>query len=284
MNFPLNIPLRGCLHGVVTLIREDFMKRKTGTPVDLSRDRWIGRVPEQRLRRLRLVANDTRFLLLPGARVRNLASRILSLSLDRLSADMEAAKGHPVPHAETFADPARFEGTCRRAANRTDLGLTRGQSRTNGGWRKHGRPKRVFVRALAPDACQALAGSEDPAPLPPSAPADPPGPERLRSLFEFLLRMPECRMARGIRHSLPTVLAIAVAAAYGLFVAYRLTRREAPAEADQEQFLTVSAQAPLTAELAHQSEDARRRPAGPDFFERPRSTGDGKENPGSEDE
>jgi len=79
-------------------------------------------------------------------------------------------------------------------------------------------------------------------------------------------------------------LAIAVAAAYGLFVAYRLTRREAPAEADQEQFLTVSAQAPLTAELAHQSEDARRRPAGPDFFERPRSTGDGKENPGSEDE
>lgn len=45
-------------------------------------------------------------------------------------------------------------------------------------------------------------------------------------------------------------LAIAIAASYAVFVAYRLTRREAPPEAAQEPFQAVTAQAPHTAELA----------------------------------
>jgi len=40
----------------------------------------------------------------------------------------------------------------------------RPHARTNGGWEEHGRPKRVFVRAPAPEARPALAGAEDPAP------------------------------------------------------------------------------------------------------------------------
>ena len=82
-----------------------------------ARDAWIGWTPEQQFRRLRLVTNNTRFLILPEARVPNLASRVLSLSLRRLSPDMEAAQGHPVLVAETFVDPSRFEGTCYRASN-----------------------------------------------------------------------------------------------------------------------------------------------------------------------
>ena len=114
-----------------------------------ARDAWIGWTPEQQFRRLRLVANNTRFLILPDARAPNLASRALSLSLRRLSSDMEAALGHPALLAETFVDPSRFEGTCCRASNWTELGETRGCAKSHGGWVAHGRPKRVFVRPLA---------------------------------------------------------------------------------------------------------------------------------------
>ena len=64
-----------------------------------ARDRWIGWTPEQRDRRLHLAANNARFL--PPWRQRNMASRILSLSTRRLSADFQAAYGHLVLMAET---------------------------------------------------------------------------------------------------------------------------------------------------------------------------------------
>ena len=75
-----------------------------------ARDAWVGWAPEQQFRRLHLVANNCRFLVLPAGRVPNLASRALALSLRRLSDDMEAVFGHPVLLAETFVDPSRFTG------------------------------------------------------------------------------------------------------------------------------------------------------------------------------
>ena len=80
--------------------------------------------------------------------MRNLASRVLGLSLRRVSRDMRALHGYPVLMAETFVDPSRFLGTCYRAANWRWLGLTRGYSREPGGsarWRVNGQPKEVFV-------------------------------------------------------------------------------------------------------------------------------------------
>ena len=97
---------------------------------------------------MRLIANNARFVVLPHARVRNLASRVLGLSLRRVSRDMRALHGYPVLMAETFVDPSRFLGTCYRAANWRWLGLTRGYSREPGGsarWRVNGQPKEVFV-------------------------------------------------------------------------------------------------------------------------------------------
>ncbi len=72
-----------------------------------ARDHWIGRSREQKLRRLHLVTQNSRFVILPGFHVPNLASRVLGLSLRRLSEDMLAAHGFPVLVAETFVDPAR---------------------------------------------------------------------------------------------------------------------------------------------------------------------------------
>ena len=178
-----------------------------------ARDDWIGWASEQQFRRLHLVANNTRFLILPGLNGGNLASRVLSLSLRRLSADMEALRGHPVLLAETFVDPSRFAGTCYLASNWTVLGDTRGYVRDGGGWTAHGAPKRVLVRALAGDARAALRGLDEPASWGAGRTCpEPPAEDRLRSLHDLLREVPEYRSARGVRHRLATVLAVAVAA------------------------------------------------------------------------
>jgi hypothetical protein len=51
------------------------------------RDQWIGWSAAQRHRRLSLVTNNSRFLILPERSVPNLASKVLSLTLDRLASD-----------------------------------------------------------------------------------------------------------------------------------------------------------------------------------------------------
>src|SRR6267143_7159478 len=89
-----------------------------------SRDRYIGWSAPVRRRNIRLVTYNTRFLILPWIRVPHLASHILGCVVSRLSRDWERVYGHPVYFAETFIDPARFRGTCYRAANWQPLGLT----------------------------------------------------------------------------------------------------------------------------------------------------------------
>ncbi len=175
-----------------------------------ARDRWLGWAREQQFRRLHLIACNTRFLVLPGFRVPNLASRVLGLSLRRLSSDMEALRGHPVLLAETFVDPAKFEGTCYRAAGWTAVGETRGFARDSGGWREHGRPKAVWVRPLRRGAAEALGGLGEPRAWG-CGEAEPPKAERLRGLHGFLREVPDFRKPRGVRHQLATVLAIALA-------------------------------------------------------------------------
>lgn len=51
------------------------------------RDRWISWDRELQWRRLRLVANNVRFLILPGWNRPNLASQVLALTVKRLSRD-----------------------------------------------------------------------------------------------------------------------------------------------------------------------------------------------------
>ena len=84
-----------------------------------ARDRWIGWSEEQRRRRLPLVVNNCRFLLLPAKTFPNLGSRSLRLTLDRLSADWQARYAHPVVLVETFVDPEQFCGTVYQTSVRT---------------------------------------------------------------------------------------------------------------------------------------------------------------------
>ena len=180
------------------------------------RDRWIGWTLEQQLQRLHLVAQNARFVLLPGFQgVPNLASRVLGLSLRRLAGDMQREHGYGVLLAESFVDRARFAGTCYRAANWRSLGFTGGYARQPGAvpeWRHHGQPKEVLVYELEADARAALGQpEEDPAWQGPERTAPPPAPE-LRSLFDCLGEVEDYRCARGQRYRLRTVLVLAVAA------------------------------------------------------------------------
>jgi hypothetical protein len=77
------------------------------------RDRWIGWTDAQRERRLSLVVNNIRFLLLPGRTFPNLGTRALRLVLARLRRDWQRAYGHPVV-VETFVEPDQFCGTVIR--------------------------------------------------------------------------------------------------------------------------------------------------------------------------
>lgn len=80
------------------------------------REPWIRWSPRQRARRLGLVVNNSRLLVLPDrVRYPNLASRVLALCLQRLSADWQARWGHPVLVVESSVDESEYRGTCYRA-------------------------------------------------------------------------------------------------------------------------------------------------------------------------
>ena len=90
-------------------------------------DRFIGWPAEARRRHLRLLAYNPRFLILPWVRVPHLASHVLGRMAAMLSGEWQRLYGHPIYWLETFIDPARFRGTCYRAANWIVLGRTLGR-------------------------------------------------------------------------------------------------------------------------------------------------------------
>lgn len=96
-----------------------------------ARDRYIGWSKSQRKANLRFVAYQSRFLIVPWVHVPHLASHLLGAISRRLSADWDRVYAHPIYFTETFVDPTRFRGTCYRAANWTDLGVTTGRGKND---------------------------------------------------------------------------------------------------------------------------------------------------------
>ncbi len=122
-----------------------------------ARDRWIGWDDATRARRLQCVVNHSRFVVLPWVRVRNLASRLLSVLARQLADDWRGRYGVTPLLLETMVDAARFRGTCYRAANWLALGETTGRGRMDRQHRRHGvAPKQVLVYPLIADAARRL--------------------------------------------------------------------------------------------------------------------------------
>ena len=182
------------------------------------RDRWIGWTPAQQWRRLRYVANNLRFLVVPEARRPNLASQVLGANLRRLSRDWQAVFGHPILLAETFVDP-RFTGGCYRAAGWQEVGRTQGYRRNGGRYYFHGQPKGVWVRVLHRRGREWLTAAFDAPSLQPGGPAmfdlnrviEAPG----GGLVALLEGLPDPRQRRGIRHRQAVVLTVAICACLG---------------------------------------------------------------------
>lgn len=122
-----------------------------------ARDRWIGWEDSVRARNLQRVVNNSRFLLLPWVRIRNLASRVLSQAARQVALDWPARYGVEPVLLETLVDPERFSGTCYRAANWIEVGVSTGRGRMDRSHRRHGVcPKKVLVYPLRRHAARCL--------------------------------------------------------------------------------------------------------------------------------
>ena len=178
-----------------------------------ARDRWIGWDFRLQYGRLKLVVNNSRFLIMPDWRVPNLGSRILSLCQKHLRRDWEKTFGHPVVLLETFVDPQRFHGTVYKADNWIYAGDTKGFRRVRLGYSATPKsPKMVFVKPLQVDARAVLSRTVL---TPPYCQGDSKimlNANQMQSLPAFFKGIPDPRRAQGRRHRLNTVLAIAAGA------------------------------------------------------------------------
>lgn len=121
------------------------------------RDRWIGWDEATRRRNLQRVVANSRLLILPWVRVKNLASWLLAEATRRLAMDWPVRYGVEPLLVETLVDRERFQGTCYRAANWQVLGATRGRGRMDREHRRHGlAAKTVLIYGLVRDAARRL--------------------------------------------------------------------------------------------------------------------------------
>ncbi|TAL50484.1 DUF4338 domain-containing protein [Patescibacteria group bacterium] len=178
-----------------------------------ARDRWIGWDSRHQYDRLKLIANNSRFLILPDWHLPNLGSRVLSLCQRRLPTDWLETFGHPLVLLETFVDPQRFHGTVYKASNWLHVGQSRGFRRTGKGYTpKSHSPKMVFLKPLQPDARELLSRPILEPPYRTGGTKMMLKAEQMRSLPDFFARIPDPRRIQGRRHRISTVLAIAAGA------------------------------------------------------------------------
>jgi len=183
------------------------------------RDRFLQWSAREVARRRHLVAQNSRFLILPSTgRWPNLASRVLKLVCDRLPEDWRLQFGHPVLLAETFVDPQRFRGTCYKAAGWLALGQTKGFERCGQDFYtdlQH--PKELWVLPLGAKALEGLRAEQlapelidHSRPLPPVPPVKT---ARMDSLWQHIhQRLQDPRNPRGIRHSMASLVCLATLA------------------------------------------------------------------------
>ena len=177
------------------------------------RDRWIGWDFRSQYGRLKLIANNSRFLILPDWHRPNIGSRVLSLTCLRVVADWQARFGHPLLLLETFVDPERFHGGVYRAANWMELGLTQGYRRTKKGYSAIApAPKRVFVRPLCRDPRAQLTDPNWTHLQLTGAPKIMLNADQMRSLPLCFTLITDPRRPQERRHRLPVVLGIATGA------------------------------------------------------------------------
>jgi hypothetical protein len=131
------------------------------------RDEHIGWNPTQRAERQKLIVQNRRFLLLCQRHEEpNLASQVLGATVRALREQWMEQFNYTPLLAETFTDIEAFKGTCYKAAGWIPLGLTKGFSRHRADFfTPNGKPKKLWLKLLVPDALATLRASKLPPPM-----------------------------------------------------------------------------------------------------------------------
>ena len=183
------------------------------------REQFIGWTPEQRRRRLPLVVNNSRFLVLPDCHYPNLPSRLLKLVLNRLSNDWQERWAHPVALVETFVNPQFFRGTTYKVSGWSELGPTSGFGRcAQDFYEAHDQPKQLWVKELVKGACQKLRAAT----LPPqwavvegkTVPRCTTQVKEIQSLLLELKELPEFRARARLLYPIAGMMALIVLAIF----------------------------------------------------------------------
>jgi uncharacterized protein DUF4338/DDE family transposase len=182
------------------------------------RDRWISWSANQRLERLKLIVQNRRFLLLSEkGESPNLASQCLGAALRVLADQWQERFGYRPLLAETFTDPEAYEGTCYKASNWEPVGWSSGYSRHRADFYiPNERPKRLWLRALVPEARPLLRADKLPQAClrgltAPASGTLPVNADQISSLREVLRQAPDPRDSNTHYRIGPVLTIIAMA-------------------------------------------------------------------------
>jgi hypothetical protein len=112
------------------------------------RDQWIGWSREQCRTHLHHIVGMSRFLIRPSVNCKNLASKVLGMSVARLPDDFERKYGYRPLLIESFVDTSQYSGTCYRAANWLEIGTTKGRGRQDRYTRSRLSRKAIYLYVL----------------------------------------------------------------------------------------------------------------------------------------
>jgi Domain of unknown function (DUF4338)/DDE_Tnp_1-associated len=178
------------------------------------RDETVGWDAVTRSKRLKLVVQLRRFLVLEETRRPNLASQCLGAGMRALVSQWEGQHGYRPLLAESFSDPESHAGTVYKATNWVQAGLTKGYSQDHTDFYvPNGRPKKLWLKELVPNAYALMCARELPTACR-GAQGDGGGERsplkvgQLNSLREAFRQVPDPRSATSRRHPLAAMLGL----------------------------------------------------------------------------
>jgi hypothetical protein len=121
-----------------------------------ARDAHIGWSSQARAVNRELVVANSRFLLLPWVKVKDLASHVLARAARQLAEDWHSACGLRPVLLETYVDPSRYRATCYRAAGWKRVGSSSGRTRNDRTHTQRAAVRDIYVLALCGDYKQRL--------------------------------------------------------------------------------------------------------------------------------
>ena len=123
------------------------------------REEWIGWTASDKKNRLHLIVNNSRFLVLPTIRIKNFASRTLSMAARQIQKDWLEEYCYAPVLLETFVEPP-YKGTSYKASNWIYLGDTQGRGRNDRYNERALTRKSIYVLPLQRDFRDILKGKK----------------------------------------------------------------------------------------------------------------------------